>query len=123
MTEVPEHLLQRSRERRAALGLGGGEAGEAAPAPDDASDETLQWCGRELERGFRARVFSAVDALGVLVDCDAHSLPGARFEPGELLVALLTEQAGDGSFGAAAEPGARVEPTLRGLHALVRFQR
>ena len=36
MTEVPEHLLQRSRERRAALGLGGGEAGEAAPAPDDA---------------------------------------------------------------------------------------
>ena len=48
MTEVPEHLLQRSRERRAALGLGGGDApaaptseasaapastGEAAPAP------------------------------------------------------------------------------------------
>ena len=41
MTEVPEHLLQRSRERRAALGLGGGgdasgdsaEATSAAPAP------------------------------------------------------------------------------------------
>ena len=32
MTEIPEHLLQRSRERRAALGLGGGDAGEAAPA-------------------------------------------------------------------------------------------
>jgi mono/diheme cytochrome c family protein len=38
LTEIPEHLLQRSRERRAALGLGGdapapasgGEAGEAA---------------------------------------------------------------------------------------------
>src|SRR5713226_8121197 len=28
MTEVPEHLLQRSRERRAALGLGGGEPGD-----------------------------------------------------------------------------------------------
>ena len=41
MTEVPEHLLQRSRERRAALGLGGGDAGSgggaeassATPAP------------------------------------------------------------------------------------------
>jgi mono/diheme cytochrome c family protein len=32
LTEIPEHLLQRSRERRAALGLGGGDAGEAAPA-------------------------------------------------------------------------------------------
>jgi len=42
VTEIPEHLLQRSRERRAALGLGGGEGGppatppsggESAPAP------------------------------------------------------------------------------------------
>jgi mono/diheme cytochrome c family protein len=32
LTEIPEHLLQRSRERRAALGLGGGDAGQAAPA-------------------------------------------------------------------------------------------
>lgn len=32
MTEIPEHLLERSRARRAALGLGGGESG-AAPAP------------------------------------------------------------------------------------------
>ena len=31
MTEIPEHLLKRSRERRAALGLGGG-GGDAAPA-------------------------------------------------------------------------------------------
>ena len=43
MTEVPEHLLQRSRERRAALGLGGGDAGGGTepaaaaetPAPAD----------------------------------------------------------------------------------------
>lgn len=37
MTEVPEHLLQRSRERRAALGLGDGDdpapAGESSAAP------------------------------------------------------------------------------------------
>ncbi len=35
MTEVPDYLLQRSRERRAALGLGGDDGGEgAAPAAD-----------------------------------------------------------------------------------------
>src|SRR4051812_40281353 len=33
LTEVPEHLLQRSRDRRAALGLGGGDAGGAAARP------------------------------------------------------------------------------------------
>jgi mono/diheme cytochrome c family protein len=33
LTEVPEHLLKRSQDRRAALGLGGGEtSGDAAPA-------------------------------------------------------------------------------------------
>lgn len=42
MTEVPEHLLRRSQERRAALGLDGGDAGggpsesAAAPAADAA---------------------------------------------------------------------------------------
>jgi mono/diheme cytochrome c family protein len=35
VTEVPDHLLQRSRERRAALGLGGG--GEGAPPPPPAA--------------------------------------------------------------------------------------
>ncbi len=34
MTEVPEYLLERSRARRAALGLGGGEA----PAPEAGGD-------------------------------------------------------------------------------------
>jgi mono/diheme cytochrome c family protein len=32
LTEIPEHLLERSRARRAALGLGGGDSG-SAPAP------------------------------------------------------------------------------------------
>jgi len=32
VTEVPEHLLQRSRDRRAALGLGGDDAGDSAAA-------------------------------------------------------------------------------------------
>ena len=33
MAEVPEHLLERSRARRAALGLGGGDAPEQGTAP------------------------------------------------------------------------------------------
>jgi mono/diheme cytochrome c family protein len=33
MTEVPEHLLRRSRERREALGLSAGEGGEGAAPP------------------------------------------------------------------------------------------
>jgi mono/diheme cytochrome c family protein len=37
MTEIPEHLLKRSRERRAAAGLGGGEAPAAAEATGDAA--------------------------------------------------------------------------------------
>lgn len=38
MTEIPEHLLRRSRERRSALGgEGGGDAGEASAAPASAA--------------------------------------------------------------------------------------
>ena len=44
MTEVPEHLLRRSKERRAALGLdGGGDGGDAAPpAPPAAGGEPAE---------------------------------------------------------------------------------
>jgi mono/diheme cytochrome c family protein len=41
LTEIPEHLLKRSRERRSAMGLSGGDEGAAdAAAPVPASDET-----------------------------------------------------------------------------------
>ena len=43
MTEVPEHLLKRSRDRRAALGLGGGGdsgGGGGESAPSAASEST-----------------------------------------------------------------------------------
>lgn len=39
MTEVPDYLLQRSRERRAALGLGGDEEGGALAASGDAGGD------------------------------------------------------------------------------------
>lgn len=70
-----------------------------ANRPHAAADEILQWCGRELERGFRTRHFDAVHTARVLVWCDASSLPGARLDAGELLEALLIEQAADGGFG------------------------
>lgn len=38
MTEVPEHLLRRSKDRRSALGLGGGEGGDAASGAAAGSD-------------------------------------------------------------------------------------
>jgi mono/diheme cytochrome c family protein len=38
LTEVPEHLLKRSRERRAALGLEGGETPASAPAEGQAEE-------------------------------------------------------------------------------------
>jgi hypothetical protein len=92
-------------------------AGFFANALHEAADAILQWCGRELERGFRERRFSALDALRVLMRSDAHALPGARLDLEELLLCLLAEQSTDGSFGAAADPAARVEATLAGLRA------
>jgi hypothetical protein len=89
------------------------------------SDAALQWCGRELERGFRQRRLEACTLLGILLRCDTATLPGATLTPEELLTALLVEQARDGGFG-ALEPGgppARVEPTLDAITASVRLCR
>lgn len=86
----------------------------------DLSDEALQWCGRELERGFRTHRFEAVETLRVLFYCDAQALPGATFDVVELLDRLLSEQAADGGF-AALDPGGppgRVAPTIDALMAI-----
>jgi hypothetical protein len=93
-----------------------------ANAPHELGDAALQWCGRELERGFRAGLFSALDVAGVLVSCDAAGLPGARLVAPEVVDALLAGQAPDGGFGppGAAEPD-RVEATLSALAALHRL--
>jgi len=86
----------------------------------DLADEALQWCGRELERGFRSQRFEALETLRVLSYCDAHALPGAKFDVLELLERLLAEQAGDGGF-AALDPGGppgRVAPSIDALMAI-----
>lgn len=92
-------------------------------ADHDEADAILQWCGRELSRGFQTRAFDAVRTARVLVYCDAHGLPGAQLGVDELVVALITEQAPDGSFAAWQGEGARdrVASTLDGLIALRRL--
>jgi hypothetical protein len=87
-----------------------------ANAGHERSDEILQWCGRELERGFRTGRFDAVRTARVLVYCDAHALPGAQLTSGELIASLSAEQRADGGFG---EPGpSRVVQTLDAIVAL-----
>jgi mono/diheme cytochrome c family protein len=42
LTEVPEHLLKRSRDRRSALGLGGGDSGASEAAPAAATSAAVE---------------------------------------------------------------------------------
>lgn len=86
-------------------------------------DEALQWCGRELERGFRTRRFEALPVARVLLTSDAAALPGSALTPPELLAALLQEQAADGGFAELESAGipARVEPTIDATLAILRL--
>jgi hypothetical protein len=93
-----------------------------ADHPGELADAALQWCGRELERGWRTGRFDAVRAARVFVLCRAHALPGAKLDARELVPALLADQAGDGGFGAADGPEPeRVERTLDAMLALARL--
>ena len=87
--------------------------------PHDEADAILQWCGRELERGFRAERSDAVHTARVLLWCEAPSVPGARLEASELLDALFAEQDDDGSFGTRD----RTRCSWDAMVALVRFAR
>jgi hypothetical protein len=86
-------------------------------------DDVLQWCGRELERGFRARRFDAVQTARIWVDCGAAALPGTRVGADEIVLALLGEQVSDGSWPLpdGQGPSARVAHALDGLTALMRL--
>jgi hypothetical protein len=96
-----------------------------ANALHDSADEVLQWCGRELERGFRTRAFDAVRTARVFAWCDALALPGARIDAQELWLALISEQEPDGGFAPAAGAGTRerVAHSLDALAALARLWR
>jgi hypothetical protein len=87
------------------------------------SDAILQWCGRELERGFLTGVYDAIRTARVFTLCKAHALPGSRLAAAELVARILDEQMDDGGY---ASPGnssrcARISHTLDGLTALERL--
>lgn len=76
-----------------------------AAVDHDLSDEALQWCGRELERGFRTQTIDAVDVARVFTRCEATALPGARMSRFEIVRALLATQRADGGWSRApAQP-------------------
>jgi len=91
-----------------------------ANARSEIADEALQWCGRELERGFRTHAFDALATARVFLRVGARALPGATIELEELLIGLVTEQAGDGSWSSGDGAG-RVADTLTAAEALVRL--
>lgn len=90
-----------------------------ANAPHEDADAALQWCGRELARGFASGRFDAVRTARVLLWCDAAAIPGAPLSAGELRSRILAEQAPDGGW---PSPRARVAHTLDALAALTRWR-
>jgi hypothetical protein len=85
------------------------------------SDPALQWCGRELERGFREGRLDALQAARVLVLCDARSLPGSRLDADRVVHALAASQDEDGGWRAGAPDPLRVAATVEGALALARL--
>ena len=92
-----------------------------ANRPHELSDAALQWCGRELERGYRSGTHDALRVARVLTLCEVDALPGSRIEAGELVEPLLGRQGPDGSFGSSAAGGAAVAATLDAALAIVRL--
>jgi hypothetical protein len=87
------------------------------------SDGILQWCGRELERGYRTQQYDAIQTARVFVLCRARALPGSRLSAAELVTRIGAEQLEDGSFAAAlgAVARERVACTLDAAAALARL--
>jgi len=87
------------------------------------SDAILQWCGRELERGFRTGVYDAIRTARVFTLCKAHALPGSRLTAAELVARILDEQMDDGGFASPGDSSlrARVSHTLDALAAVGRL--
>jgi hypothetical protein len=91
---------------------------------DDNADVALPWCGRELERGYRAGEYSARESMRVLLYCDASALPGTEFEVTDLLTKLQSEQNPDGSYADPTDaPDARIAATLDAIAATLRLCR
>jgi hypothetical protein len=84
------------------------------------ADEVLQWCGRELERGFRTQSFGGVAVARVFLRARARALPGASIDSSEVVATLLAAQADDGGWPAEPETPRSVA-TLEAVEALLRL--
>ena len=106
MTEIPEHLLKRSQERRKALGLGGGDdGGDAAPA-EDAAPEAEAPAAEET-----AAPAAASDAGdGEAITEDKGGVPAHLLERSRRRKAALAG-GGGGDAPAAAAGGGRAAAT------------
>lgn len=87
--------------------------------PHDAADGILQWCGRELQRGYLARRFDAIRTGRVLAWCDSPSVPGASVAAPKLVAEILAAQAEDGSWPAPEG----VPPATHAVDALAVLRR
>jgi hypothetical protein len=84
------------------------------------ADEVLQWCGRELERGFRTQSFGPVAVARVFLRARARALPGCSIDASEVVATLLAAQAPDGGWSAEPEVP-RSLATLEAVEALLRL--
>jgi len=84
------------------------------------ADAALQWCGRELERGYRTQAFAPVAVARVFLRARARALPGATLDSSELVATLLAAQAPDGGWSAEPE-ASRLDATLEAVEALLRL--
>jgi hypothetical protein len=91
-----------------------------ANLPSELADEVLQWCGRELERGFRTHSFGPVAVARVFLRARARALPGASIDASEVVATLLAAQAPDGGWSAEPEVP-RTLATLEAVEALLRL--
>jgi hypothetical protein len=95
-----------------------------ANAGMELADVGLQWCGRELERGYRTGRLTPLQTARVLMLCDAYSLPGARLPIEDVIGSLLAGQAEDGGwFAMACDRESRVNATIEAAIAMQRFGR
>ena len=102
MTEIPEHLLKRSQERRKALGLSGeGEGGDAAPAEETAPEA-------EAPAAEESAAPAAAADDGDAITEDKGGVPAHLLERSRRRKAAL---AGDGGGGAAAPAAAAAAAT------------
>ncbi|MCP5055206.1 MAG: hypothetical protein GY937_00605 [bacterium] len=84
------------------------------------ADEVLQWCGKELEYGYRSQLFTPLATARVFLRAGVRALPGANLEAHELVTALITAQQDDGSWH-PDESFDPVEATTEAVEALLRL--